>query len=245
MRHAVKRIWDTSCLDWEKRFLAGEQLVPELPLYADEADRAVRVFRRLRLPDVIDTPRIGEVCGDWICPIVASMFGSYNVDVNERMIQEYFLLVPKKNGKSTFAAAIMVTAILLNRRPSAEFTFLAPTIEVAQIAFRTARAMIRLDPYLTELFHIQDNIRRITMRDKGSFLQIKAADLDIVTGMKPLGTLVDETHVLSQNSRAADVLVEIRGALAARPDGFLLQITTQSKRPPSGIFKTIRYFMPI
>jgi phage terminase large subunit-like protein len=33
------------------------------------------------------------------------------------------------------------------------------------------------------------------------------------------------------------IFVELRGALAARPDGFLLQITTQSKEPPAGVFK--------
>jgi len=34
------------------------------------------------------------------------------------------------------------------------------------------------------------------------------------------------------------VLVELRGALAARPDGFLIFITTQSKQPPSGVFRS-------
>src|SRR5262249_688371 len=67
--------------------------------------------------------------------------------------------------------------------------------------------------------------------------QIKAADTDIVTGGKALGTLIDETHVFSTKSSAADIFVEMRGALASRPDGFLIQITTQSKAPPTGQFK--------
>ncbi len=196
------------------------------------------MFKRLRLPDVIDTPRIGDVCGDWVYDLVAAMFGSYDAALNERMIQEFFLLVPKKNGKSTFAAAIMVTAILVNRRPDAEFTFLAPTIEVANISFRQARGIIRLNKRLSELFHIQDNIRRITYMKTDAYLQIKAADVDVVTGGKPVGALIDETHVFAVKARAADIFMEIRGALAARPDGFLIQITTQSKAPPSGVFKS-------
>jgi len=32
-------------------------------------------------------------------------------------------------------------------------------------------------------------------------------------------------------------MVELRGSLAARPDGFLITITTQSKEPPQGVFK--------
>lgn len=231
-------MWNTACLDWERRLLAGETLVPELPLFEAQAAKALRIFKRLRLPDVIGTPSIGEVSGDWVYNLVAAMFGSYDAALDQRMISEFFVLVPKKNGKSTFAAAMMVTAIIMNRRPDAEFTFLAPTIEIAGISFRQARGIIRLDPYLAKIFHIQDNIRRITHIKKGAFLQIKAADVDVVTGGKPVGSLIDETHVFATKSRAADIFLEIRGALAARPDGFLIQITTQSKAPPAGVFKS-------
>jgi hypothetical protein len=69
-------------------------------------------------------------------------------------------------------------------------------------------------------------------------LLIKAADADVITGSKATFILVDETHVFSQKGKAADIFIEIRGSLAARPDGFLLQITTQSKDPPAGVFKS-------
>ncbi len=197
----------------------------------------MRFFQRLQLPDVIGTPTFGSLGATWAERLVEAIFGCYNPGTNRREIAEFFCLVPKKNGKSTIAAGIMVTAILVNRRPGAEFTFLAPTIEVAGISFRQARGIIRLDPTLVDLMHIQDNIRRITHRKTGAFLQIKAADLDVVTGSKPLGTLIDESHIFGEKSKAADLLIEIRGALASRPDGFLVQITTQSKSPPSGTFK--------
>lgn len=236
-RHRQHLIWDTSCLDWEARLLAGESLVPELPLYGDQAAKGLRIFKRLRLPDVAGTPRLGDVAGDWVFEIVEALFGSYDAIADRRRIQEFFLLVPKKNGKSTIAAGIMVTAIIANARPEAEFMFLAPSIEVANISFRQARGIIRLDPALSQIFHVQDNIRRVTNRNSGAFLQVKAADLDVVTGSKPLGTLIDETHVFSSHSKANDIFLEVRGALAARPDGFLLQISTESKNPPAGIFK--------
>jgi phage terminase large subunit-like protein len=231
-------IWDTSCIDWQERILAGQVPIANLPLFEAEARSGLKAYRQLRLPDVISTPRLGNIGGQWFERIVEAIFGCYDVTTDRRAIQEFFLLVPKKNGKSTGAAAIMVAAILVNRRPDAEFTFLAPTIEVAGISFRQARGIIKLDPVLVKLFHIQDNIRRITRRDTGAFLQIKAADVDVVTGSKPLGTLVDETHVFATKSHAADIFLEIRGALAARPDGFLIQITTQSKAPPAGVFKS-------
>lgn len=230
--------WNTAVLDWEERLLKGQSLVPQLPLFTAESSKALTIFKNLRLPDVIGSPRIDDAGGEWFYPIVEAMFGSYDTSIERRLIQEYFLLVPKKNGKSTYAAALMVTAIIRNRRPGAEFTFLAPSIEVAGNSFRQARGIIKQNERLNEKFHIQDNIRRITYRQSDAFLQIKSADVDVVTGGKPLGALIDETHLFATKPHAADIFLEIRGALAARPDGFLIQITTQSKMPPAGIFKS-------
>ena len=229
--------WSTACLDWEQRLLAGRPLVPELPLFRDEADKALRIFGRLKLPDVIGTPTLADATGPWFLAIVEALFGSYDPATNRRMIQELFLLIPKKNGKSSAGGALMVTALIVNKRPEGEFLLVAPTKEIADIAFRQASGTIRIDPELNKLFHIQRHIRLITHRRTGATLQIKAADTDTITGSKALGTLIDETHVFAKRPRAADVFLELRGSQAARPDGFLVQITTQSKEPPYGVFK--------
>jgi phage terminase large subunit-like protein len=229
--------WRTACPDWPARLMAGESLVPDLPLFAAERDKALRIFDRLRLPDVIGQPPMAEAAGPWIRDIVAALFGSYDAEVNRRMIQEIFLLVPKKNGKSSYAAAIMVTAMIVNRRPNAEFLLIAPTMEIAGISYKQAEGIIKADPELLKLFHLREHLKTIVHRASGAELKIKAADTDVITGSKSTGILIDETHVFAKKSNAADIFVEIRGALAARPDGFLIQITTQSKTPPSGVFK--------
>lgn len=230
--------WNTACLDWEDRLLSGKTIVPDLPLFEDEAARALRIFKRLRIPDVIGTPTMLEACGEWFFPIVEALFGSYDPVTNKRMIQEFFLLVPKKNSKSSAGGAIMVVALIVNRRPNAEFLLIAPTKEIADIAFKQASGTIRIDSELAKLFHIQRHLRLITHRTTGATLQIKAADTDVITGSKATGTMIDETHVFAKKANAADVFLEIRGALTSRPDGFLFQTTTQSKAPPAGVFKS-------
>ena len=230
-------MWDTSCPDWQERILSGRTLVPDLPLFEEEAARAVRIFDRLKLPDVIGTPKMTDAAGDWFRSIVAALFGAYDVEANRRMIQELFLLVPKKNGKSSYAAAIMVVAMIVNRRPNAEFLLIAPTKEIAGIAYKQASGIIKADPELAKLFHLQAHQKTITHRNTGAELKIKAADTDVITGSKSTGILVDETHVFAKKSNAAEIFVEVRGALTARPDGFMIQITTQSKEPPQGVFK--------
>lgn len=234
---AAPNRWSTACPDWERRILAGESLVPELPLFEAEAARAMRIFKRLRIPDVIGTPTMAEACGPWFFPIVAAVFGCYDPERHERMIKEFFLLIPKGNSKTSYGGPLMLTAVIMNRRPEAEFSFIAPTIEVASKAFTQAEGTIRIDPELEKLFHLQRHIRTITHRGTGARLKIRAADTDVVTGGKDVGTMIDETHRFANKADAAAIFLELRGALAKRKDGFLFQTTTQSKDRPSGVFK--------
>ena len=64
--------------------------------------------------------RLEETASDWFRDIVRALFGAFDPETNRRMIQVVFLLVCKKNAKSTGAAAVMVTAAIMNRRPEAE-----------------------------------------------------------------------------------------------------------------------------
>jgi phage terminase large subunit-like protein len=229
--------WRTALPDWEARILAGASLVPALPLFNEEAARALRIFKRLRIPDVVGRPRMADACGPWFFPIVEALFGSYDPAANRRMINEVFELIPKGNSKSSNGGAVMLTATIMNRRPEAEFSFIAPTMKIANIAFSQAANTVRADPELDKLFQIREHIRTIEHRTMGAKLLIKAADTDVVTGGKDVGTMIDETHVFAKRANAADIFVELRGALGKRPDGFLFQTTTQSKEPPSGQFK--------
>lgn len=228
--------WRTAVPDWAERIVEGRSLIPDLPLFKAEAARGLRIFKRLRIPDVIGQPRMADACGRWYFDLVAALCGSYDPQTHRRMISEFFQLIPKGNAKSSNGGALMLTAAIMNRRPEAEFDLIAPTMKIANIAFSQAAGTVRADPELDKLFQVRDHIRTIEHRTLGTVLQIKAADTDVVTGGKAVGTMIDETHVFAEKSNAADIFVEIRGALGKRPDGFLIQTTTQSKKAPAGVF---------
>lgn len=230
-------MWDTSCTNWRELIEARRPPIPALPLFEEQAEKALRIFKRLRCPDIEGNPTYGELCDAWVFEIVRAIFGSYDIETKRRLIREFFVLIPKKNGKSSIAAAIVVVALIMNRRPEAECLLIAPTKTIANISFKQAAGIIRLDAHLAKIFHLQQHLRTITHRVLLSQIVIKAADTDAITGSKSTFVLIDETHVFAKNAKAADVFIEIRGALASRPDGFLLQITTQSKEPPAGVFK--------
>ena len=228
--------WTTACIDWPRRIVAGESIIPP-PIFPQEAERALDVFKQLKIVDAPGSPTFGESCAPWVFDLVASIFGAYDPETGRRLITEWFILIPKKNSKSTIAAGIMMTALILNWRQSAEFTILAPTVEVASNAFAPSRDMTQRDEDLDALMHVQTHIKSITHRESGATLKVVAADSNTVGGKKSVGTLVDELWLFGKRHDAENMLREAIGGLASRPEGFVIYLTTQSDEPPSGVFK--------
>lgn len=230
--------WSTACPDWAERIKAGRSIIPP-PLFPEEAERGLAVMRQLRLVDVPGSPTIEECCAPWVFELAASIFGAYDPETGRRLITEWFVCVPKKNSKSSIAAAIMMTALLLNWRQSAEFSVLAPTVEVANNAFAPARDMCseKADEDLNALMHVQTHIKTITHRESGASLKVLAADQNTVGGKKSVGTLIDELHLFGKLASAENMFREAMGGLASRPEGFVIWLTTQSDEPPAGVFK--------
>ncbi len=228
--------WSTACPDWAERLKRGESIIPP-PIYPDQAEIALNIFKQLRIVDAPGSPTFGESCAQWVFDLVAALFGSYDADTGRRHITEVFVLIPKKNSKSTLAAGIMMTALLLNWRQAAGYTIIAPTVEVATNAFNPARDMIKRDGDLDDLCQVQTHVRTITHRDNDTTLKVVAADANTVSGIKSVGTLIDELWLFGKQANADDMLREAIGGLASRPEGFVMYTTTQSNEPPAGVFK--------
>ena len=229
--------WTTSCLDWEQRIVSRESLIAMDPLFLEEADQAWEICGGLRLVDVTGQPLLREVALPWTRDLVRAIFGAYNHDDGRRYINEYLLMVSKKNAKSTIAAAIMLTALLMNWRPSAELLILSPTKEIADNSYKPIRDMINADDDLKALLKVQDHIRTITHRENNAFLKVVAADSDTVSGKKASFVFVDELHEFGKQAKASNMLLEATGGLASRAEGFVIYATTQSAEPPAGVFK--------
>ena len=77
--------WSTACPDWERRIVAGESLISMEPLFPDEAEAALEIFKGLRIVDVPGMPTFGEACEQFVFDFVAAIFGAYDAEAGKRL----------------------------------------------------------------------------------------------------------------------------------------------------------------
>lgn len=210
----------------------------DVPINQAKAAKALAFFNRLRLPDVPGTPPLAEACGDWFRDILCAFLASEDPETGRRLVWELLCMVPKKNSKTTYVAALGLTALYLEETPNRQMLLVAPSQNISERCFGQAAGMIRLDPRLDAIFQLQDHLKSITRRKTGTALDVKTFDTSIVTGEIPILTIIDELHELGKKPKAAAVMQQIRGGGITKQRGQVLMITTQSDENPAGIWRT-------
>lgn len=227
-----------ACPDWWAKLQAGQVPMADVPIDEEKAARVLAFFNRLRLPDIPGNPPMSVACGDWFKSLLVTFFASEDPETHRELVWELLCMVPKKNSKSTYVAALALTALYMEEAPNRQMLLVGPSQNISERCFGQAQGMIDLDEKLQLIFKVQDHLKTITRRKTGTALDVKTFDTGIVTGEIPVLTIIDELHELGKKAKAAKVMQQIRGGGITMQRGKVLMITTQSDEMPTGIWKS-------
>jgi len=198
-----------ACPDWWERIQSGRTPMAAVPLNEKRAAKALAFFNRLKLPDVAGNPPLARACGDWFRDILCAFLASEDPVTKRRLVWELLCMVPKKNSKTTYVAALGLTALYMEEVSRKQMLIVAPSQNISERCFNQAQGMIRLDPRLDAIFKVQDHLKCITRRKTETKLDVKTFDTTIVTGEIPVLTIIDELHELGKKAKAANVMQQI------------------------------------
>jgi len=224
--HAVKGHRD-AC-EWER--LACERFVKDLDRgkkwsYRFDEKLAERVCRFIeRLPHVAGSwAHRGEllVLQPWQCFIVVNMFGWVGAD-NLRRFRDAYWRIPRKNAKSTLAAAIGVY-MFCNDTPlehGAEVYSGATTEVQANFVFGPARLMCQRTPALCDYFGVEVNAQNLNvLRTASKFERVIGNPGD---GGSSSLAIIDEWH----EHRTGDLVDTMETGQGSREQPLILKVTT-------------------
>lgn len=112
-----------------------------------------------------------------------------------RQYDEAYLEIPKKNGKTTFAAGLALYCLLMDNEPGAEIYSAASTRDQASKVFDIAAQMVKKSRMLTDLCRVVEHTKTIYMReDITSFYKAVSSDAGGQDGADPHAVIFDELH---------------------------------------------------
>lgn len=130
----------------------------------------------------------------WEEEALNQIFGNVD-DEGRRIIEMAYLEVPKKSGKSEFAAGIILLALVTETMPGCQIYGAAAATRQALNVYRAATKMVEQEPILKQRLRILRGTNRIIKRsDPDSFYAAIAADGDLGDGVNPSVVVADEVH---------------------------------------------------
>ena len=141
----------------------------------------------------------------WQKALVAAAFGIVHKIDGTRKFQEVMLVVGRKNGKSTLAAAIGLYLQVADGEPGAEIYAVATKKDQAKIIWLEAKRMVRKSPSLRK--RMKTLVSEINAEFNDSFFRPLGRDSDTLDGLNVHGALLDEIHAW-KDQNLYDVIVD-------------------------------------
>lgn len=169
----------------------------------------------------------GELAGQpftlqpWERGLTANLFGWKRPD-GTRRYRETLVFVPRKQGKTTWAASILNYELFCDDEPGAEIYCAASTRDQATLVFSVAAAMARNDKNMSRLSREYRTTRTMIHNRRNAFYRAIAADARPAYGFNAQCVIVDELHA-QMDRELVDALMT---SIGARRQPLVIHITT-------------------
>lgn len=151
----------------------------------------------------------------WVRPV----FGWKHPD-GTRIVRRAWFEVPRKNGKSTAAAAFALVLLSADGEEGAEVYSAAASLSQAEIVFNEAKKMARAAPVLRGRLQVLKDV--LVYPRTGGVYRALSRMADAAHGLNVSGAVVDEVHV----HKGRDLIDAIETGTGARSQPLVLFITT-------------------
>lgn len=156
----------------------------------------------------------------WQVFMTACLFGWLRRKDNTRRFRRFLLLVPRKNGKSAWAAAIGLYMLCADNEYGAEIYSGATSEKQAWEVFKPAKLMAQKRPQLCNHYGVSVNASNIHILSNGSKFEPMIGDPG--DGSSPSLAIVDEYHEHATNK----MFDTMETGMGARDQPLMLVITT-------------------
>lgn len=227
----------------------------DLELHTTEPDFVIKVIQKLMLHNTGETIEGESLVGKPLELLPWQIFNVYNIvgfywkGTKERRFKEVFDMVPRKSGKTIFAAALAWALGLLERASNSKIYIVAGSSKQAQQAFGDITFSIH-QLGIADEFRILDSYveRSIEWKDiDSSGTQVGGLRIEALAS-NPKGhdsfvcniAIVDEMHVIS-----ASEYNRFKEAMKPYTNKLLIGITTAGDNPNSFCYRRMEYAIKV
>ncbi|MDB6035810.1 MAG: Terminase [Verrucomicrobiales bacterium] len=150
----------------------------------------------------------------WQRDFLMRLFGWKRID-GTRRFRTFYVEIPKKNGKSTLLAGIVLYVLIADGEPGAEVYICAYDRSQAGIIFDEARRMVEASPSLKRLLRAVETAKKILYPKTNAILSALSADVPSKDGINASFTIFDELH--RQRTPAMWEIMEFAGVARDQP----------------------------
>jgi phage terminase large subunit-like protein len=156
----------------------------------------------------------------WQKAFLAATFGFVHKIDGTRKYREIFLVVARKNGKSTLSSGICLYLQVADGEGGAEVYAVATKEQQAKIVWSESKRMVKKSPAL--LKRIKPLVKELSADFNDSSFKPVGSDSDTLDGLNVHGASLDEIHAW-KDKNLYDVIVD---GTSAREQPLILMITT-------------------